>query len=33
LLGVSYMIGSSPGLTEHTLTAFFFLFCMISFEV
>lgn len=28
LFGVSYIIGSWPGLTEHTLTAFFFLFCI-----
>ena len=33
LSGTSYMIGSWPGLTEHTFTAFIFLFCMISFEV
>jgi len=28
LSGSSYIMGSWPGLTEHILTAFFFLFCI-----
>lgn len=31
LSGTSYMIGSWPGLTEHTLTAFFFFVCIVFY--